>query len=97
MMRASDLARRAADLVDGDRAEAYGDCVRMYEHVAAAWTNTLALAGMQPEAPLDAHAVAWMMADLKKVRAFLNDFHEDSYTDGCGYVSIAGEIKSRVG
>jgi hypothetical protein len=94
-MKASDLAKRAAELVDGDRAEAYGDCLKTHEAIAAAWTNTLTLAGMKPEKPLDAHVVAWLMADLKKVRSFVGPFHQDSYVDGVGYISIAGEIKSR--
>jgi hypothetical protein len=94
-MKASEIASRAAQLVNGDRAETYGDCLEQYTKLADLWTQTLTLAGMAPDVPLDAHVVAWMMADLKKVRAFGSTFHEDSYTDGCGYVSIAGEIRSR--
>jgi hypothetical protein len=94
-MKASEFALKASQLCAGDRAEAYGDCLEQYTKLADLWTQTLTLAGMPPDLPLDAHVVAWMLADLKKVRAFGSAFHEDSYTDGCGYVSIAGEIKSR--
>jgi hypothetical protein len=94
-MKASELLSRAAQLVSGDRAETYGDCVEQYTKLADLWTQTLTLAGMAPDVPLDAHVVAWMLADLKKVRAFGLAYHEDSYVDGSGYVGIAGEIKSR--
>jgi hypothetical protein len=94
-VKASDITKRAAELVDGDRAEAYGDCLKTHEAIAAAWTNTLTLAGMKPEKPLDAHVVAFLMSDLKKVRAFVGPFHPDSYIDNVGYVAIAGEIRSR--
>lgn len=96
-MKAAEFATRAAELVDGDRAEAYGDCVKTHQAIADAWTNTLRLAGMAPQKPLDAHVVAWLMADLKRVRAFVGPYREDTYTDACGYASIAGEIKSRTG
>jgi hypothetical protein len=94
-MKASEMLSRASQLVSGDRAEVYGDCLEQYTKLADLWTQTLTLAGMAPDVPLDAHVVSWMLADLKKVRAFGPVYHEDSYVDGSAYVGIAGEIKSR--
>lgn len=93
-MKASDITKRAAELVDGDRAEAYGDMLAMHQGIAAVWTGILAAAG-KLGAPLDAHDVANMMEGMKIARRYGGPFHADNYVDGAGYAACAGEIRSR--
>ena len=94
-MKATETLATARDLVAGDRAEAYGDCLETHRRIAAQWTQTLTLAGMMPAKPIDAHTVAWLLSDLKKVRAYSGPFRADNYTDGAAYVALAGEVRQR--
>ena len=94
-MKAGDFLKTADFLVAGDRAEAYGDCVEMHQAIADRWTVTLTQAGMKPEKSLDAHVVALLMSDMKVARILKGPYRSDSVVDACGYLALAGEIKSR--
>lgn len=96
-MKAGEILKTADSLINGDRAASYGDALATHQKIADQWTQTLTLAGMKPEKPLTAEVVAWLMADLKKVRAYCGPFHADSFVDCTAYIALAGEIKSRVG
>lgn len=94
-MKASDHLKEAAGLVDGDRAQAYGDALQTHTNIATLWTATLTAAGMKPEKPLDAHVVAWMLSGLKQARSFAGPYRPDTYIDGAAYCAIAGDIAAR--
>lgn len=95
-MKASDIARQAADLVAGDRAEQYGDMLATHQAIADVWNAILLAAGKPAVKPLDAHDVANLMEGLKIVRRYRGPYSPDSYVDGAGYAACAGEIKSRM-
>ena len=90
-MKASDILRRAADLVDGDRAKTYGDMKRLHTNIAILWEAWLKVR-RDPDAPLNAEDVAHMMGDVKKARTQCGEGTEDNYIDAAAYPAIAGEL-----
>lgn len=92
---AAGIARRAADLVAGDRAQMYGDPTENYRKVAAVWNGILDAAGMTPAKPIDAMTAATMMEGLKIARRYLGPYERDSFVDSCGYAAVAGEIAAK--
>lgn len=90
-MKAKDIASSAADLVGGDRKEAYGDVVSGLTRVAILWNAHLHAIGKPPASAITAQDVAWMMVCLKQARAHTGPFRLDNYVDACGWAAIAGE------
>lgn len=91
-MKASAIIKSAADLVAGDRQEAYGaDPMPGLARIALLWNGHLAMAGKAPKQPIDECDVAWMMNELKHARAFTGPLQTDNYIDGVGWVALAGE------
>ncbi|MBX6427260.1 MAG: hypothetical protein IRZ09_15240 [Variibacter sp.] len=93
---AADIARHAADIVAGARAETHGDKLLNHEKIAAVWNGILAAAGKSPQRPLDAHDVANLMEGMKIARRYLGAYNADDYVDGAGYAACAGEIRARL-
>lgn len=94
-MNAPDIARKAAELVGGDRAIQHGDKRTNHACIAAVWNGILEcrrIAG-EPDA-LDAHDVATLMEGLKIARRYNGAFNIEDYTDAAGYSAVAGEIAS---
>jgi hypothetical protein len=89
-MNAQEIASAAADLVSGDRAQTHGDKTLNHQIIADLWNGFLK---MKRGHPLDAHDAANMMELLKIARRYTGSFNIDDYIDGCGYASVAGEIK----
>lgn len=95
-MKAAEIARKAAELVCGDREQQHGDKVINHQAIAAVWNGYLLariVSGKQFE--LSAGDVAAMMELLKIARRLNGTFNADDYVDGAGYAAVAGEIASR--
>lgn len=95
-MMAKAVATAAADLVGGDRKEAYGDTLLGLERIALMWNGLLAIAGKAPKRPINAHDVAQMMVGLKQARAYTGPFRIDNHIDAAGWSAVAGEAASRL-
>jgi hypothetical protein len=93
-MNAPEIANKAAELVGGDRAEQHGDKHKTFARIAAYWTVYLQNRP-NPEAPISAVDVGFMMADLKKARTQGGVLNVDDFVDGAGYIACAGEIALR--
>lgn len=95
-MKAQLIAMAAADLVGGDRKEAYGDVLLGLERIALMWNGLLAIAGKAPKKPINAHDVAQMMVGLKQARAYTGPLRLDNHIDAAGWSAIAGEAAARL-
>jgi Domain of unknown function (DUF6378) len=91
-MKASDIAFKAAELVDGEREHDHGDKIANHDKIAAVWNGILYAAGKPPAWPLDGHDVTCLMEGLKIARRFSGRFDPDDYIDAAGYAACAGEI-----
>lgn len=83
-----DILQEAANLIDGERNEQHGAREKCHGEIAKLWTWWT---GIQ----IDAHDVAIMMALLKIARIKTGGYNKDAYIDGCGYFSIAGELRNK--
>jgi hypothetical protein len=95
-MKASDIARKATDLVGGDRKAAYGDVMDGLAKIAVLWNALLTAAGKAPARPLDEHDVGQMMVNLKQARAYTGPHRSDNHVDQAGWSSVAGEASERL-
>lgn len=93
-MNKVDIAKKAAEIIGGDRATSHGPALENHAKIAAVWNGILKAAGKHVE--LDAHDVANLMEGLKIARRYLGGFNVDDYVDGCGYAACAGEIRSKM-
>lgn len=93
-MKADEIARKAGDLVGGDREASHGDKFLNHTNIAAVWNGILKAAGKLPGIPLDAHDVANLMEGLKIARRYSGSANMDDYIDGAGYAAVAGQIRS---
>lgn len=91
-MKASDIAKKASELVSGERDRQHGDKVKNFENIATLWNAYLGVAEKRTGRPLDARDVGNMMALMKVARQFSGEFNVDDFIDGCGYLACAGEI-----
>lgn len=82
------IMKAAADLMDGERAQDYGDAHEMHRRIAAGWTEILGV-------KVEPHEAALCMAWLKIARLVETPGHEDSYVDGVAYFALAGEIQAK--
>ena len=90
-MKASDICRRAADLVDGDRARTYGAMAVTHDKQAAALQFYLAIR-RDPAAPITAVDVAHIQVLWKLCRTQCGEGVPDNHVDMSGYAGIAGEL-----
>ena len=93
-MKASDIAKKASELVNGERDRQHGDKAKNFENIAAMWNAYLGIANKRMGRPIDAQDVGNMMALLKVARQFSGEFNADDFIDGCGYLACAGEVAS---
>lgn len=91
-MKATDIAKKASELVNGDRDRQHGDKLKNFENIALMWNAWMAVANKRPNRPLDAHDVATMMECLKIARRCSGSHNIDDYLDSVGYAACAGEI-----
>jgi hypothetical protein len=92
-MKAIDIAKKAAELVGGDRAQTHGDMEENFNRVADLWTAYL---GKRIDCPLNAVDIGNMMALLKIARTQGGEVNADDFVDGAGYLACAGEIALKV-
>ena len=78
---------KAAYLIDGDRANDYGDAQDNFERIATYWNTHLGLIDLIT--PTD---VGIMMTLLKVARLHGEAKSIDSFVDVCGYMALAGEM-----
>lgn len=90
-MIATDLIKKAGELVGGDRAQTHGDKHRNFATIAAYWNVHIAA---KNGLPLDASDVGHMMALLKIARTQSGSLNDDDAIDAIGYIACAGEIAS---
>lgn len=85
------IAKRAAMIVEGDRAAAHGPKERNHQNIADHWNAYLGDRLKTPLSPLD---VALMMVELKiaRTKAGAGVTNADNYVDMAGYAACAGEI-----
>ncbi len=93
-MKATDIAKKASELVNGDRDRQHGDKLKNFENIALMWNAYIDLAGKRMGRQLDARDVGNMMALMKVARQFSGELNIDDFIDGCGYLACAGEIAS---
>lgn len=82
------IMKAAADLMDGERAQDYGDACEMHRRIAAGWSEILGV-------KVEAHEVALCMVWVKTARLVETPDHDDSYVDGTAYFALAGEIQAK--
>lgn len=84
-MQAS-IFMEAENIINGPRAEDYGDAVFSFQRIADLW-------GAYLHRVLTPEDVAMMMALLKLVRLKYSGFrHHDSFVDMLGYVGLAHKV-----
>ena len=75
----------AAAIIDGDRADTYGDPRESFARIAGMWASYLGI-------PLTSTDVAHMMILLKVSRAKTTPGHRDSLVDIAGYAALAERV-----
>lgn len=95
-MNAMTLIEAAANLVGGDRKDAYGDVLSGLNRIAIYWNAEMAATGNAPPRPLTAADVAKFMVLLKLARADTGPLRMDNFVDMAGWAAIAGEAAARL-
>lgn len=82
------ILQEAERIINGDRAEQYGDAAESFADIAKRWTIEL---DDRLSAPVTALDVARMMTQLKMSRSRYS-YHRDSYVDGAGYLGLTEKL-----
>ncbi len=85
-MKRDKLLDEAKNLVNGPRAEDYGDAYENHERVAQLWGTILGQ-------DVSVSQVYQCLMSLKLARLIVSPTHTDSWVDIAGYASLGGEIK----
>lgn len=86
------ILQEAERIINGDRAEQYGDAAESFADIAKRWTIEL---DDRLSAPVTAVDVARMMTQLKMSRS-RRSYHRDSYVDGAGYLGLTDKLVDTV-
>lgn len=86
------ILQEAERIINGDRAEQYGDAAESFADIAKRWTIELE---DRLSAPVTALDVARMMTQLKMSRS-RSSYHRDSYVDGAGYLGLTDRLVDTV-
>lgn len=86
------ILQEAERIINGDRAEQYGDAAESFADIAKRWTIELE---DRLSAPVTALDVARMMTQLKMSRS-RRSYHRDSYVDGAGYLGLTDRLVDTV-
>lgn len=93
-MTGESILQEAERIINGDRAEQYGNACESLERIADMWNSYIftTTEGPQPLGPVD---VANMMVLLKVSRSKTSldryEFHRDSHVDMAGYAGLGGK------
>lgn len=86
-----EILRDALDLINGDRADDYGDAATNFNRIANGWNLILTDALRTHGRIMPAH-VALMMDWVKTSRLLVSLDHKDSWIDKAGYTALGGEV-----
>ena len=86
-MNRDEILQTACGLINGDRAQEYGDAYLNHARIAALWT-TYVRSKPDDLTPVD---VAMMLV-LMKVARSIETPKDDSFIDIAGYAALAGEM-----
>lgn len=78
----------AESLVNGERADTYGDPTQSFTRLAALWSATIGMT-------IEPYQVALCLAQLKISRIVSSPNHLDTYIDGAGYLGLGAEVASK--
>lgn len=84
-MNRKDVLTTAANLVTGDRADAYGPADEHFDTVAAMWSQIIGV-DIRPD------QVTMCLTLLKMVRANHDPSRPDNWVDMAGYTSLGAEV-----
>ena len=87
-MKRDKLLDTAKNLVNGPRAEDYGDAYENHERVAQLWSTILGQ-------DVSVSQVYQCLTALKLARLIVTPTHQDSWIDIAGYASLGGEIDGK--
>lgn len=81
--RAAELLHDTADLIDGEKAKAYGEPDDSFNDIAGYWSRYLGT-------NISAFDVGIMMILMKVSRGGRTRFKKDNLVDICGYAALVG-------
>ena len=84
--RAAEILKETAELINGEKAKAYGEPEDNFADIAAYWSRYL-------NQPITSFDVGMMMILMKVSRGGRVRFQRDNIVDICGYASLIGGIK----
>ena len=90
-MQRSDVLQRAENLINGDRAQDYGDARENFARIAHGWNVIVGEAFSKHGYLTEAH-VALMMDWLKTARLLNSIDHADSWVDKAAYSALGAEL-----
>ena len=93
MKRRDEILQLAGTLINGDRADDYGDAKVNHQRIANGW-NVIVKAALETHGELTPAHVALMMDWLKSCRLMKTIDHDDSWIDKAGYTALGGEMAS---
>lgn len=86
------IAEEAEEIINGERAQTYGNAESSFRQIADYWETYLNRDSNLPyRVSLSSMDVANMMILMKVSRA-QNGFHRDSYVDICGYATLTEKL-----
>ncbi len=83
-MNRKEILEKAESLVNGPRAQDYGDAYDNHERIAQMWSVLL-------DTDVSVSQVYQCMVAVKLARLIVTPDHEDSWIDICGYGALGGE------
>jgi hypothetical protein len=83
-MNRKEILEKAESLVNGPRAQDYGDAYDNHERIAKIWSVLL-------DKDVTVSQVYQCMVAVKLARLIVTPDHEDSWVDICGYSALGGE------
>lgn len=90
-MNRNETLEMAERLINGDRADQYGDAFDTHERIGIMWSAILGLG----YGSIRAVDVALCMDAVKTIRAVKNPQYEDSWVDKAGYSALGAEFGTR--
>jgi hypothetical protein len=93
-MKRDEVLDTAKELINGQRAQDYGDAYDNHSRIASGW-NIIISGALKSHGHLTPSHVALMMDWVKSARLVENIDHQDSWVDKCGYSALGAEHTAR--
>lgn len=87
-VKASEICRKAATLLEGERAEQHGDKFQLHAMMARVMSAYL----QDIPLPMLPRHAAMLEAIIKMCRSANGNYNPDDFVDGAAYFAIAGEL-----